>query len=74
MPKGPKGKKRPADLNRRAFAIVQVASDDADDNPKQGRPAEAGKAGGNARAKALTAEQRKAIAEKAAEARWRGRR
>jgi hypothetical protein len=70
MPKGPKGERRPADLSRRAFAIVQSASGEADDNPKQARRAEAGKAGGKARAKALTAEQRKAIAEKAAKARW----
>jgi hypothetical protein len=26
MPKGPKGEKRPTELNRRAFAIVQIAS------------------------------------------------
>ncbi|MEK7995334.1 MAG: hypothetical protein AAB403_16145 [Planctomycetota bacterium] len=26
MSKGPKGERRPADLNKRAFAIVQIAS------------------------------------------------
>lgn len=34
MPKGPKGERRPADLNKRAFAIMQIATGEIDDNSK----------------------------------------
>jgi hypothetical protein len=70
MPKGPKGEKRPADLNRRAFAILQIATGEAGDPDKPSPASKGGKAGGHARAKALSPEKRKAIAEKAAKARW----
>lgn len=70
MAKGPKGERRPADLNKRAFAIVQIASGELTEVLPKAAPSKAGKVGGPARAKVLTAEQRKAIAEKAAKARW----
>lgn len=70
MAKGPKGEKRPADLNRRAFDIVQIASGAASDAPDAVRHRAAGAAGGKARASALSPKERKAIAEKAAKARW----
>lgn len=71
MPKGPKGERRPADLNKRAFAIVQIATGEADEPARSQTARKAGKAGGPARAKALSAEKRKEIAAKAATARWR---
>lgn len=70
MPKGPKGERRPADLNKRAFAIVQIASGEVDETTSPAQQRKAGKAGGPARAAKLTPDQRKAIAEKAAKARW----
>ena len=71
MAKGPRGEKRPADLNRRAFDIVRIASGEAEDKPRAAAPSKAGRVGGSARAKSLSPEKRKAIAEKAAKARWR---
>lgn len=70
MTKGPRGEKRPADLNRRAFDIVRVASGEATDPAEASQKRTAGKAGGNARAAALSSNERKAIASKAAKARW----
>lgn len=43
---------------------------DKDDSPKVKRARKAGKAGGPARAKALTPQQRSEIARRAAKARW----
>lgn len=69
-----KQSKKPADLNRLAAAIVGEATDETAREPKSpearaGRVG--GKKGGPARAKALSAERRSAIAKKAARARWR---
>ena len=70
-------KKRPADLNRRAYQIVQESIGEAPD-PNEGKNPAAvelgrlgGLKGGRARAKKLTAEQRSEIARKAAKARWK---
>lgn len=72
-------KKRPADLNRLAASIVAdaTAEDDEQDDPYEGKnPAavelgrQGGLKGGPARAEKLTAEERSAIARKAAAARW----
>lgn len=71
MPKGPKGERRPADLNKRAFAIVQIASHEAEDNPTPAGQSKAGKVGGRNRAAKLTAEQKREISKRAAAARWR---
>lgn len=72
--------KRPRDANQLAKFIVDVATGDAElpeakqDATKNAAAVElgrlGGKKGGKARARKLTAEQRKAIAEKAAAARW----
>ncbi len=71
MPKGPKGERRPADLNKRAFAIVQIATGEADE-PARSQPArKAGKAGGKARASKLSSNQRSEIARKGALSRWK---
>ena len=74
-------KKRPADLNRRAKLIVDIATGEVEDTPEdEGKNPHAvalgrlgGQKGGKARAKALSREQRKSIARKAAQARWRSR-
>lgn len=71
MAKGPKGEKRPADVNRRAFDIVRIASGEVEDTPKKEGHAKAGKAGGRSRASSLSADRRTEIARKAAEIRWR---
>ncbi len=76
-----RSRKRPRDLNQLAASIVSDATDE--DKPE---PADDGKdpaavslgrrgglRGGNARAAALTPEQRSEIARKAARARWADR-
>jgi hypothetical protein len=70
MPKGPRGERRPADLNKRAFDIVRIASGEKDDAPKAAGPSKAGKAGGDARAKRMSSDERQRIAKMAAKARW----
>lgn len=77
MPERPR-KKKPADLNRLASAIVDEATGNAADPDAGKNPAAValgrlgGAKGGKARAEKLTAEERREIARKAAEARWRG--
>ena len=71
-------KKRPADLNRRAKLIVDIATGEVEDKPDdEGKNPHAvalgrmgGLKGGRARAEKLSAAKRKAIAKKAAKARW----
>lgn len=64
---------RPADTNQLAHMIVGIATGEVEDQappePDAAHQA-AGKAGGKARAKVLTDEQRAEIARKAAAARW----
>ena len=69
MTKGPKGEKRPADLNRRAFDIVRIASGEVEEAAASTEKAKAGRSGGRARANSLTAEERKEIASLGAAAR-----
>jgi hypothetical protein len=78
MPK----RKRPRDLNQLAKFIVDVSTGEAElpeCQPDGKNPAAVelgklgGQKGGKARAKKLTAEQRKAIAQKAARARWQSK-
>jgi hypothetical protein len=75
MTKGPKGERRPADVNRRAFAIMQIATGEAPDEDKNPHAVSAGRLGGNkggrARAAVLTDKQRSEQAKKAAQARWK---
>lgn len=71
-------KKLPSDTNKRAKSIVEIATADKEEQTEQdlikaaasamGR--KGGKKGGPARAKALTQDERIAIAKKAAAARW----
>ena len=73
MPKQPK---RPRDTNQLGKMIVDLATGEAEDEkrepltPAQEFAQSAGRVGGAARAKALTPEQRRAIAQKAAAKRW----
>lgn len=70
MPRGPKGEKRPADVIGNAVHVMRIATGEAEDTAKSGR-VRSGRAGAAARSKALTSEQRSAIAKKAAAKRWK---
>jgi hypothetical protein len=70
-------KKRPRDFNQAAKLVIDIATGEVEDRPptpeEQGKdPAAAalGRKGGKARAKAISSEQRAAIARKAAQKRW----
>ena len=67
-------KRRPRDVASRAWNIVQEAIGEEEKYDPEGEHSEvrrkAGRKGGKARASKLTAEQRREIAKKAAEARW----
>jgi hypothetical protein len=70
--------KRPADFAQRAKLIVDILTGQVpNDSPRGAESAKAaigrkgGLKGGKARAKKLSAKKRKAIAKKAARARWR---
>jgi hypothetical protein len=58
MPTGPKGEKRPADVNARAVMIARIATGEVDDAPEHDGKDPAtkalGKKGGAARAKSMT--------------------
>ena len=65
--------RRPRDPNQLAALITGMATGEVEKNQPEKDPAavELGKKGGNARAKSLTPDQRKAIAKKAAKSRWK---
>ncbi|MBI3442121.1 MAG: histone H1 [Proteobacteria bacterium] len=68
-----KNPKRPRDPNQLAKSIVGIAVGDEENvkpTPSNADRRKGGLKGGKARAKALTAKQRKEIAEKAAKSRW----
>lgn len=72
MPKGPQGQKRPADVIGNAVLVAKIATGEAEDTGyKQPAKAKSGRAGAEARAQKLTAEERSEIAKKAAAGRWR---
>lgn len=77
MAKGPKGEKRPADVNARAVMIAKIATGEIEDvTTDDGKNAAAvalGRMGGKARAETMTAKKRKEIAKRAAAARWKDR-
>lgn len=69
-----KGKqKRPRDANELARLVVDIATGEKDDTPtpSEEQAREAGKAGGEARAEALSDEKKSEIARLAAQARWK---
>ena len=74
MAKGPKGERRPADVNARAVMIAKIATGEVEDvTTEDGKNAAAvalGRMGGKARAAGMTAKRRKEIAQKAAKASW----
>jgi hypothetical protein len=81
MPRGPKGERRPADVNARAVMIAKIATGEIEDvrpTPEsEGKNAAAvalGRMGGKARAESLGKRKRAEIAKKAATARWKSRR
>lgn len=68
--------KRPRDLNQLAKLVVDIASGDTEDTVSESKrsPNRKGRAGGlkggKARARALSADKRSEIAQKAAKTRW----
>lgn len=75
MPRDPKGKKRPANVNARAVMIGKIATgeieDTTTDDGKNPAAVALGRMGGKARAEGLSARKRRDIARKAAESRWK---
>jgi hypothetical protein len=75
MPKGPKGQKRPADVISNAVHVMRIATGEVEekltDDGKNAAAVALGRKGGQARAKSLGTAKRKAIAVKAAKARWK---
>jgi hypothetical protein len=77
MPKGPKGEKRPADVNAAAVMVAKIATGEIEDDlatpeaeGKDPNAAALGRKGGRARAEKMTPERRAEIASKAAAKRW----
>ena len=70
MPTGPHGEKRPADVIANAVHVMRIATGEAEEEYIDTAKAKGGRAGGEARAKALTAEQRSEIAKQGAQKRW----
>ena len=72
MAKGPRGEKRPTDVNARAVMVAKIATGEIKEplSAPAGR-AKSGKAGAKARAELLTPEERSRIARKAARTRWK---
>jgi hypothetical protein len=77
MPRGPKGERRPADVNARAVMIAKIATgqitEDIATPESEGKDPAAvalGRKGGHARAAALGKRKRVEIARKAAKSRW----
>jgi len=66
-------KKRPRDPNQRAKQVVDIATGETEEEESEHANVRsaAGKTGGKARAKKLTAKERSEIARLAAQARWK---
>jgi hypothetical protein len=78
MRKGPKGARRPADVNAAAALVGRIATgevaDDVRSPESEGKNPAAvalGRMGGKARAANMTKKRRKEIARQAAETRWK---
>jgi phage gp16-like protein len=79
MPRTPKGHKRPADVISNAVQVMKIATGEIEESEVTGdgknrAAVELGRKGGRARAAALGKTKRKAIAMKAARARWKSKR
>jgi len=71
MPKGPQGQNRPADVIGTAIAVARISvGDDTEQLRAPSGRVRSGIAGAKARANGMTADQRSAVAKKAAAARW----
>lgn len=71
MPTGPQGQKRPADVIGAATMVAKIATGEITEKLKQpSGKVRSGKAGAKARAESMTAEERSAVAKKAAAKRW----
>lgn len=74
MSRGPKGERRPADVNARAVMVARIATgeieDKVTDDGKNAAAVALGRMGGKARAKSMTAKARSEIAKRAAQKRW----
>jgi hypothetical protein len=74
LPRGPKGEKRHADVNRNAVLVAKIATGEAEDvtadDGKNPAAVALGRMGGKARAAGMSAKKRKEIAKKAAASRW----
>ena len=68
MPRGPKGERRPADVVGCAVHVMKIATGEIEEDLPEHREIKV--KGGKARADSMTSEERKALAEKAAAARW----
>ncbi len=71
MPKGPQGQRRPADAIGNAVHIARIATGEIEETTlKQPAKRKSGLAGAKARLENTTADERTALAKKAAGARW----
>ena len=71
MPRGPRGEIRPADVIGAAVMVARISvGDEVEARVQPSGRVRSGHAGAKARAQALTADQRREIAAKAAAARW----
>ncbi len=70
MPTGPDGEKRPSDFVGSVITVAKIATGEIEEIRADQAKSKAGKKGGKARSKTLTAERRSAIASNAANARW----
>lgn len=71
MPKGPRGESRPADLIGTAVMVARIATGEVEEETREpSGKVRSGLAGAKARAESMSAEERSAVARKAAGARW----
>ena len=68
MPRGPNGEKRPRDTVGCAVHVMKIATGEIEEDLPKNREGKVN--GGKARTEGMTPEERKALAEKAAAARW----
>ena len=69
---GPNGEKRPSDTLANALRVAKIATGEVQEEYVDETKRNGGRAGGHARAEALTPQQRQKIAQDAATARWGG--
>ena len=68
MPRGPNGEKRPADVVGCAVTVAKIATGEIEEDLPKNREGKVN--GGKARTSGMTAEERSALAQTAARARW----